>query len=68
MVIPTLASSILSGMFMSASGETDDAGYYVLLFGVSFFTHSSAVHAAFQRRNVQPVAAMQIFIVTLLDS
>jgi hypothetical protein len=32
LVFPTLASPILSGVFLSASGETDPTGHYVLLF------------------------------------
>ena len=32
MVVPTLAAPILNGVFLSASGETDDTGNYVLLF------------------------------------
>jgi hypothetical protein len=32
MVVPTLAAPILSSMFLSASGETDATGNYVLLF------------------------------------
>jgi len=38
MVVPTLASPILSGVFLSASGETDDTGNYVLLFWCVVFT------------------------------
>jgi hypothetical protein len=32
MAVPTLASPIISGVFLSTSGETDNTGNYVLLF------------------------------------
>lgn len=35
--IPTLVGPIMSGMYLSTSGETDFTGYYVLLFWCSVF-------------------------------
>ena len=32
LVVPTLAAPIISGVFLSTSGETDNTGHYVLLF------------------------------------
>lgn len=37
LVIPTLAAPILSGLFLSASGETDFTGHFVLLFWCAVF-------------------------------
>lgn len=37
LVIPTAASPILSGLFLTASGETDFTGHYVLLFWCAVF-------------------------------
>ena len=35
--VPTLVGPIMSGMYLSTSGETDFTGYYVLLFWCSVF-------------------------------
>ncbi len=37
LVVPTIASPILSGLFLTASGETDFTGHYVLLFWCAVF-------------------------------
>lgn len=37
LAVPTIASPIMSGVFLSASGETDNTGTYVLLFWCAVF-------------------------------
>ena len=37
LTIPTIASPIISGLFLTASGETDFTGYFVLLFWCIIF-------------------------------
>ena len=38
LAIPTIASPIISGLFLSSSGETDFTGHFVLLFWCAVFT------------------------------
>lgn len=50
LAVPTIASPIMSGVFLSASGETDNTGSYVLLFWCVVFVPIALLFARFFTR------------------